>query len=275
MNHATTAKPFSTHPSPHDGQHDVVLVSMPWAVVHGPSIQLGLLHACLEQAGISVASASFSLDFLEFMSSHLDLDMAEYELFVNSRWLHGVGEWVFAVPPYADASPDADEAYFAFLAEAGYKQEESSGGQEEVERFVALRRAVPQFARRRLGTRARGVDNNQKSSGSWRCAVLFRSSSSLQPKPGSFAIARGLSAFRRRSARTSRGAVNAWAYRMRKLARSAAVAADAGEAPSAAKSVDPSSSHAALHAACDASISSSHRWTSAKSLDVGSAARQP
>jgi len=130
-----------------DLQRDVVLVSMPWAVVHSPSIQLGLLQACLEGAGVSVASASLSLDFVEFMSREaLGFDLDEYEKYVSSRWAQGVGEWVFAVAPYVQPSAEADAAYFQLLREAGYTQE-------DLDRFVALRAAIPRF----LHAAARGV----------------------------------------------------------------------------------------------------------------------
>lgn len=139
MNTSANATSSSSLPTAKTDPRDVVLVSMPWAVVHGPSIQLGLLHACLEQAGISVASASLSLDFLELMSrSDVGMDLDGYETYVNARWIHGVGEWVFAVPPYAEPSVDADEAYFALLRKSGYTED-------DIARFVALRAAVPAF----------------------------------------------------------------------------------------------------------------------------------
>ena len=99
----------------------VLLISMPWHVLSVPSIQLGLLQSVLEQAGIRTTVATLGLAFMEFCGTatgglvdELRIGLAEYDD-VARRVETGLGDWIFAVPPFRHASEAADAEYLAFL----------------------------------------------------------------------------------------------------------------------------------------------------------------
>ena len=122
----------------------VILVDMPWSMLHRPSIQLGVLRSVLEKAKIKTAVRSFSLAFMDHLANtHSDgsaekqfsyddyLDVAEY--YCNM----GLGDWIFAVPPFRE-SGDWEEIYLESLR--------AHGGQEKViEIAKRMRRLVPSF----------------------------------------------------------------------------------------------------------------------------------
>ena len=103
------------------GKESVLLLSMPWEELQFPSIQLGILQAVLDRAGISVAVRSMKLDFLDYCAAatadapgvdRLGLD--EYGLIVEWSRDVNLGDWIFSVPPFQDR-PDADRQYLDFL----------------------------------------------------------------------------------------------------------------------------------------------------------------
>ena len=122
----------------------VILVDMPWSMLHRPSIQLGVLRSVLEQASIETGVRSFSLAFMDYLAlahskglseekfSYDDyLDVAEYYCNV------GLGDWIFAVPPFRDLG-DWEERYLQSLL--------ARGGQEKViEIAKRMRTLVPGF----------------------------------------------------------------------------------------------------------------------------------
>jgi hypothetical protein len=93
---------------------------VPWHALSTPSIQLGLLQSVLEQAGIQTEVATLGLAFLEHcytatacLPDESRIGIAEYDAVVN-RVDTGLGDWIFAVPPFRDAS-EADAQYLTFL----------------------------------------------------------------------------------------------------------------------------------------------------------------
>ena len=122
----------------------VILIDMPWSMLHRPSIQLGVLRSVLENASIGTGVRSFSLAFMDHLViahskgltekqfSYDDyLDVAEYYCNV------GLGDWIFAVPPFREPG-DWEERYLQSLRDRG--------GQEKViETAKRMRRLVPEF----------------------------------------------------------------------------------------------------------------------------------
>ena len=89
----------------------VTLVSMPWASVSEPSIQLGTLSALLSNHDIRVTTRALSLDFFEWCSSgdaNPRLELEDYNELGMHHGHTGLPEWVFAVPPYMPADDAAE-----------------------------------------------------------------------------------------------------------------------------------------------------------------------
>ena len=85
-----------------------------------PSLQLGLLHGALENAGIAVVSRSFYVDFLHFVMQASkrcgrDFSVDDYE---DIAAHHYVGEWIFAGASFDEPGPE-NESYLAYLQAAG------------------------------------------------------------------------------------------------------------------------------------------------------------
>src|SRR5262245_19128893 len=101
----------------------VVLVAMPWHTLGAPSIQLGILGRVLELAGIGTEVRSLMLAFMEHCRAETAtrpeaerITPADYETVGDKRF--GLGDWIFAVPPFRDA-PDLDARYLALLRARG------------------------------------------------------------------------------------------------------------------------------------------------------------
>src|SRR5213593_4070673 len=78
------------------GAH-VLLVSMPWEDLEYPSIQLGILLATLEQAGIPAETRSLKLDFLEHCRREDErLSVGAYRAVVEWSPDVSLGDWIFA-----------------------------------------------------------------------------------------------------------------------------------------------------------------------------------
>jgi ribosomal peptide maturation radical SAM protein 1 len=85
---------------------DVVLISMPWSILTQPSIQLGLLKSQLVLAGLSTISKHLNIAFFDFLIEHFGTDFLSFQEYSNftERDVAGIGEWIFAVPPYKSES---------------------------------------------------------------------------------------------------------------------------------------------------------------------------
>jgi ribosomal peptide maturation radical SAM protein 1 len=96
---------------------DVILVTMPWASITYPSIQLGILKSLLDQSKLPSVPMSLNLSFFEYLAirSQADrLSLEQYDYIGEASGL-GLGEWIFAsaVKGYADI--ERDSSYRAFV----------------------------------------------------------------------------------------------------------------------------------------------------------------
>jgi ribosomal peptide maturation radical SAM protein 1 len=110
-----------------------------------PSIQLGILQPVLERAGFSTGIRSFYLKALEHFAtetSHLPdasrIGLSDYDVIANRYSRMGMGEWIFAVPPYCEPSGTLDEEYLAYLRE-------ESVPEEVISKALRMRELVPGF----------------------------------------------------------------------------------------------------------------------------------
>jgi len=95
----------------------VMLINMPWGLVDRPSIQLGILQSVLMCAGVRTEARSFNLTFVDYIvnaTAHLPVEDRIYlndycEVGEDDRVI-GLGDWIFAVPPFQDSS-QRDEQY--------------------------------------------------------------------------------------------------------------------------------------------------------------------
>src|SRR6266704_2466479 len=99
----------------------VLLVAMPWHTLSLPSTQLGILWSVLEQAGIATEVQSLMLPFMEHCETATRteaerVELADYAMVADQNFPLGLGDWIFAVPPFRDA-PDLDAQYLAHLRE--------------------------------------------------------------------------------------------------------------------------------------------------------------
>ena len=122
----------------------VVLVAMPWHALGLPSIQLGILGRVLERAGIATEVRSLMLAFMEHCRAETTarpdaerITPADYETVGDRRFSIGLGDWIFAVPPFRDA-PDLDARYLAHLRARSVPEA-------EVVKALTLRALVPAF----------------------------------------------------------------------------------------------------------------------------------
>jgi ribosomal peptide maturation radical SAM protein 1 len=122
----------------------VLLVSMPWETLLKPSIQLGTLQAVLEQAGIECTPCHFKLTFMEHcMAATADrpegerLRLADYETVAIRCYHIGLGDWIFAVPPFRD-DPNLDAQYVAYAREEGLAEA-------DLAKAIEMRALVPAF----------------------------------------------------------------------------------------------------------------------------------
>jgi ribosomal peptide maturation radical SAM protein 1 len=107
---------------------------MPWEF--GPSIQLGVLHGLLERHGIAVASRSLFVDAIVHFTRTARVRWADY-IHIASRYFEvGLGDWIFAVPPFLDDARDGE--YFELL-----RRKDVPG--EMIDKAVRMKRVVPGF----------------------------------------------------------------------------------------------------------------------------------
>ena len=102
-------------------KRDLILVALPWPSLNRTPIQLGILKPVVERAGFSVGTRSFFLSAIEYFAActeHLPTEdrvsIGDYNTIIH-RWKLGMGDWIFAVPPYKAYDPAMDRDYFSFL----------------------------------------------------------------------------------------------------------------------------------------------------------------
>lgn len=95
---------------------------MPWAPVSLTPIQLGILQGVVERAGFSSVTRSYFIDAVTWFSEQTKalspegrLTVTDYSNIATNHWRKGLGDWIFAVPPYRENTEESDEKYFSFL----------------------------------------------------------------------------------------------------------------------------------------------------------------
>lgn len=121
-----------------------MLIAMPWQILQLPSIQLGTLQPLLEEAGIRTEVRSFKLDFMEHCRvatleepEERRIGLSDYEAVAADHYWVGLGEWIFAVPPFSETR-DRDASYLEYLRREGV-----SG--RAIDKAVVMRDLVPAF----------------------------------------------------------------------------------------------------------------------------------
>jgi ribosomal peptide maturation radical SAM protein 1 len=120
---------------------------MPWQALHLPSIQVGILQTLLGHVGIRTEVRSFYLAFMQDCRQETagrppdgEIRPAEYDAVTQDHYHVGLGEWIFAVPPFRDDS-DVDNRYLAYLQTEGIPEA-------DIAKAIAMRAVVPAFLKR-------------------------------------------------------------------------------------------------------------------------------
>jgi ribosomal peptide maturation radical SAM protein 1 len=117
----------------------VVLVSMPWLSPSMPSIQLGILKAVLERRGVSAQCRSYHLAFMDYLTSlGFPFSPSENAQVGSEFFTVGLGDWIFAVPPFRSPRSDHDWAYLELLRRHGAPEP-------LIAKVLQLRALVPGF----------------------------------------------------------------------------------------------------------------------------------
>ncbi|MEU5101050.1 MULTISPECIES: RiPP maturation radical SAM C-methyltransferase [unclassified Streptomyces] len=99
----------------------VALVNMPWARIHAPSIQCGLLQSITRSAGHECDSHYLNIEFASLFGAEA------YDAIANiaSERLHLMGEWLFSYAAFGEVT--ADNAYFGEYPEVKSIWDELTG----------------------------------------------------------------------------------------------------------------------------------------------------
>lgn len=119
----------------------VLLISMPWHQIKTPSIQLGILKAVLDRHQIQTECKTYSLAFMEYLASiALPFSYDEYNEVGDTCFGLGLGDWIFAVPPFRTCNIADDTKYVDFLRGQGVRET-------MIQKAFQVRAAVPAFLR--------------------------------------------------------------------------------------------------------------------------------
>lgn len=97
---------------------------MPWAQPTEPALAMGTMHTTLLTSGYHPESFSFHLEFFDYISRNNSTlgGLLQYQLMPTNS---GIGDWIFAVPPFCDEDNDADEKFLVNFCVDGLKPTES------------------------------------------------------------------------------------------------------------------------------------------------------
>jgi ribosomal peptide maturation radical SAM protein 1 len=90
---------------------------MPWCSLFNPSIQIGILGRVVTNAGFRAVTRSYQLLFAEYLyarsaaEKHVRFSIEDYENIALNNSIWGLGDWIFAIPPFRESSA-AEEAEF-------------------------------------------------------------------------------------------------------------------------------------------------------------------
>lgn len=108
--HLQTAFTMPASSKPRAGDRPFALVSMPFASLRRPSIQLGLLKAIGDTHGFQVQTHHLYLDFVDVIGAEL------YELLTQYRG-RMIGDWIFGRAAFGDDDPDPDAKFVEVFGE--------------------------------------------------------------------------------------------------------------------------------------------------------------
>jgi ribosomal peptide maturation radical SAM protein 1 len=124
---------------------------MPWEQLEYPSIQLGILAAVLERAGIPAETRSLNLDFMEHCSAATAglpegerLSVRSYRAVVEWSRDVSVGDWIFSTASSSSPAAPPDGPYLAFVRSVGVEEK-------EIAEALRFRDLVPSFIERVAG----------------------------------------------------------------------------------------------------------------------------
>ena len=106
---------------------------MPWAMLRAPSIQLSTVKALLARKDIRAHVFNFNLEWMEHLKNG---GLAVPDYYRVSEVSRGLGEWIFAVPPFRDSKADEVASFREFFAE---------DAADIFEKALEMRRLVPSF----------------------------------------------------------------------------------------------------------------------------------
>lgn len=126
----------------------VMLVAMPWELLTIPSIQLGVLRSVLEQVGIVTEVRSLKLAFMDHCLAATagrpeeeQIGIADYDRVACQHSHVGLGDWIFAIPPFHQVTRESDDEYIGYLRRNGIPKP-------DIAKAVAMRGLVPAFLER-------------------------------------------------------------------------------------------------------------------------------
>lgn len=99
------------------GQVRIALVSMPFASLTSPSIQLGLLKRVAERAGFAADALYLAFDFARRVGPDLYQAIADANPRIPRRNFVPFGEWLFSKAAFLDEAPDAGHALLLDFAD--------------------------------------------------------------------------------------------------------------------------------------------------------------
>src|SRR5262245_39877719 len=129
----------------------VMLINIPWGRIDRPSVQLGILQSVLMRAGIRTEARSFNLTFLDYIvnaTAHLPAEdricLNDYCDVGEDDRIVGLGDLIFAVPPFQDSS-QRDEQYLNYVRSSATPAEILAKAVRMHECLICRRDYVPRY----------------------------------------------------------------------------------------------------------------------------------
>lgn len=98
----------------------MAFIAMPWCSLFNPSIQLGLLVEVARGCGARACTRHYNLRFADVLARRAEVEdrrfvASDYMEVGIGHAMEGLGEWIFAVPPFRPVNEGADERYLREL----------------------------------------------------------------------------------------------------------------------------------------------------------------
>lgn len=94
------------------------LITMPWGQPTEPAYLMGVMHSAIEKQRKSrVKSFSLFLEFASYIAENILKTGQQFylEAYQDLIGNYGLGDWVFAVPPFRQINSELDKQYFQYL----------------------------------------------------------------------------------------------------------------------------------------------------------------